>query len=250
MQETAVEVAVTGGKITRQDADALIRDIEKRKNTLLGNARYAIAGEKNNFNELRGSMDSGILTDNSPAAQRTLAMIRAADTDKLRAKMQKFQGSGVEGVNAGYFLDDTKKKGAENLNEAAKSDSKMTESLRQFSEMFGAVASTGSALSKTFTDMGLDLTPIADIADKVSGNEDVLNPSGENGGFAASGQLAGNHDLSEVVVKAFNGMPSDPLQAAIDDWMKAGLDNYKYNPSTEEGIEKWFKGFVEDATVI
>ena len=115
LQESAVEQLVADGKMTREEADKLIDYVKNRKDTMLMNARRAIAGKDSDFEKLRKDMGKDMLRANDPNSQRALNTVQTIDVAEAAKRLQKFDGSkAVYDLNAGSFTQAMLKNAAQN----------------------------------------------------------------------------------------------------------------------------------------
>lgn len=178
LQDTAIEQLVADGKLTRSEADAILLSQKKRLNIMLQQARLAIAGQENNFEELRTSgMGAGIdQVDFGEQSNKALADVRKVDVKKAHETLAKFDGD--KDADSGATMDKIRKNAAQNKLEAARIDAQQAEKIKNIilQEDFQGKAEKDSY--KDFVDLGF-VQAVEDFFKnnapaKSEGNSDVL----------------------------------------------------------------------------
>lgn len=115
LQESAVEQLVADGKMTREEADRALNYVKNRKDTMLMNARRAIAGKDSDFEDLRKTMGQDMLRPDDVNSQRAMNTVQTIDVAEAARRLQKFDGSkAVYDLNAGSFTQAMLKNAAQN----------------------------------------------------------------------------------------------------------------------------------------
>ena len=115
LQESAVEQLVADGKMTREEADRALNYVKNRKDTMLMNARRAIAGKDSDFENLRKTMGQDMLRPDDVNSQRAMNTVQTIDVAEAAKRLQKFDGSkAVYDLNAGSFTQAMLKNAAQN----------------------------------------------------------------------------------------------------------------------------------------
>ena len=153
LQESAAEQMVADGKLTRSEADKMIEYLRNRKDEMLLEARRAITGNKNNFEELRKTMGKDVLRPGDEATDRAKETVQTVDVQKAAANLKKFDGSkGVYDLNSGSFTQSVLKNAAQNELNIQRRQAKMQEEidkiLRQYQFVEQAQQDFGDDLVK------------------------------------------------------------------------------------------------------
>ena len=155
LQDTAIEQLVADGKLTRSEADAILLSQKKRLNIMLQQARLAIAGQQNNFEELRTKgMGAGFdQVDFGEQSQKALNDVRKVDVVKAHTTLAKFDGD--KEADSGATMDKIRKNAAQNKLEAARIEAQQAEKIKNIilQEDYQGKAEKDSY--KDFVDLGL-----------------------------------------------------------------------------------------------
>ncbi len=240
LQESAVEQLVADGKMTREEADKLIDYVKNRKDTMLMNARRAIAGKDSKFEDLRKDMGKDMLRANDPNSQRAMNTVQTIDVAEAARRLQKFDGSkAVYDLNAGSFTQAMLKNAAQNeLNiqrRQAAVQVEIDKLLLQYQYVEQAQRDFGDKLVK----MGLITDGYQKVVQQLADGTEIVANTNEVQGFAnkvvglGSSLYAVNPEDSASLQKLMydvmttkdkNGMPAMESFAAIfpnfDQWMK------------------------------
>ena len=240
LQESAVEQLVADGKMTREEADKLIDYVKNRKDTMLMNARRAIAGKDSDFENLRKTMGQDMLRPDDVNSQRAMNTVQTIDVAEAAKRLQKFDGSkAVYDLNAGSFTQAMLKNAAQNeLNiqrRQAAVQVEIDKLLLQYQYVEQAQRDFGDKLVK----MGLITDGYQKVVQQLADGTEIVANTNEVQGFAnkvvglGSSLYAVNPEDSASLQKLMydvmttkdkNGMPAMESFASIfpnfDKWMK------------------------------
>ena len=236
LQESAMEQLVADGKITREEADRALNYIKNRKDTMLMNARRAIAGKDSDFEELRKTMGQDMLRPDDQNSQRAMNTVQTIDVAKAAQRLQKFDGSkAVYDLNAGSFTQAMLKNAAQNeLNIQRRQAAVQTEIdklLLQYQYVEQAQRDFGDKLVK----MGLITDGYQKVVQQLADGTEIVANTNEVQGFAnkvvglGSSLYAVNPESTDQVkqlmqsVMTTNGKDKESFAAIFpnfDEWMK------------------------------
>lgn len=74
--------------MTRKEADKLIDYVKNRKDTMLMNARRAIAGKDSDFENLRKTMGQDMLRPDDVNSQRAMNTVQTIDVGKAAQRLR------------------------------------------------------------------------------------------------------------------------------------------------------------------
>ena len=240
LQESAVEQLVADGKMTREEADRALNYVKNRKDTMLMNARRAIAGKDSDFEDLRKTMGQDMLRPDDQNSQRAMNTVQTIDVAEAAKRLQKFDGSkAVYDLNAGSFTQAMLKNAAQNeLNIQRRQAAVQTEIdklLLQYQYVEQAQRDFGDKLVK----MGLITDGYQKVVQQLADGTEIVANTNEVQGFAnkvvglGSSLYGVNPEDSGSLQKLMydvmttkdkNGMPAMESFASIfpnyDEWMK------------------------------
>lgn len=181
LQESAIEQLVADGKMTREEADRTINYIRNRKDEMLLEARRAISGKENNFEELRKTMGKDLLRPSDESSVRAMNTVQSINVAEAAKRLQKFNGSkSVYDLDSGSFTQAMLKNAAQNELNIQRRQAKMTEEmdklLMQYEYVDQAQRSFGDKLVKLgLITEGYDkvVQQLADGTDVVANTKDV-----------------------------------------------------------------------------
>ena len=185
LQESAMEQLVADGKMTREEADRALNYIKNRKDTMLMNARRAIAGKNSDFENLRKTMGQDMLRPDDQNSQRAMNTVQTIDVAKAAQRLQKFDGSkAVYDLNAGSFTQAMLKNAAQNeLNIQRRQAAVQTEIdklLLQYQYVEQAQRDFGDKLVK----MGLITDGYQKVVQQLADGTEIVANTNEVQGFA------------------------------------------------------------------
>lgn len=236
LQESAVEQLVADGKMTREEANKLIDYVKNRKDTMLMNARRAIAGKDSDFENLRKTMGQDMLRPDDVNSQRAMNTVQTIDVAKAAQRLQKFDGSkAVYDLNAGSFTQAMLKNAAQNeLNIQRRQAAVQTEIdklLLQYQYVEQAQRDFGDKLVK----MGLITDGYQKVVQQLADGTEIVANTNEVQGFAnkvvglGSSLYAVNPESTDQLKQLMqttmttNGKDKESFAAIFpnyDEWMK------------------------------
>ena len=236
LQESAMEQLVADGKITREEADRALNYIKNQKDTMLMNARRAIAGKDSKFEELRKTMGQDMLRPDDVNSQRAMNTVQTIDVAKAAQRLQKFDGSkAVYDLNAGSFTQAMLKNAAQNeLNIQRRQAAVQTEIdklLLQYQYVEQAQRDFGDKLVK----MGLITDGYQKVVQQLADGTEIVANTNEVQGFAnkvvglGSSLYAVNPESTDQLkqlmqsVMTTNGKDKESFASIFpnyDEWMK------------------------------
>ena len=185
LQESTVEQLVADGKMTREEADRALNYVKNRKDTMLMNARRAIAGKDSDFEDLRKTMGQDMLRPDDQNSQRAMNTVQTIDVAEAAKRLQKFDGSkAVYDLNAGSFTQAMLKNAAQNeLNIQRRQAAVQTEIdklLLQYQYVEQAQRDFGDKLVK----MGLITDGYQKVVQQLADGTEIVANTNEVQGFA------------------------------------------------------------------
>lgn len=156
LQESEIEQLTADGKLTREEADRTIDYIRNRKDQMLLEARRAITGNENNFEELRKTMGKDLLRPNDTASKRAMETIQTVDVKKAAANLKKYDGSkNVYDLDAGSFTQSVLKNAAQNELNIQRRQAKMAEEMEKLLMQYEYVEQAQKSFGDKLVDLGL-----------------------------------------------------------------------------------------------
>lgn len=156
LQESEIEQLTADGKLTREEADRTIDYIRNRKDQMLLEARRAITGNENNFEELRKTMGKDLLRPNDTASKRAMETVQTVDVKKAAANLKKYDGSkNVYDLDAGSFTQSVLKNAAQNELNIQRRQAKMAEEMEKLLMQYEYVEQAQKSFGDKLVDLGL-----------------------------------------------------------------------------------------------
>lgn len=262
LQEAAINDMVKDGRRTTAEVTALVADLKIRKNNALAQARFALAGQKNNFDQVRKEMGRGwdeFAHPDKEGNDRSAALLKAineVDVNKTHQKLARFDGSDkVYGISAKSFLDEINKNGTKNLEENSEIKKKQAEAVQSFLRSFNGISDVYKNTADQWVSFGLEVQNFADAAQAEYPGEGPNAPVTKDGkpiskvgaeGFATEGKLAGDHVLNGVTVTAPKGVRQHPFDAMLASFVGDTYRPYAGDINTDEGIYDWLTKFLSN----
>ena len=262
LQEAAINDMVKDGRRTTAEVTALVADLKIRKNNALAQARFALAGQKNNFDQVRKEMGRGwdeFAHPDKDGADRSAALLKAineVDVYKAHQTLAKFDGSDkVYGISAKSFLDEINKNGTKNLEENSEIEKKRAEAIQAVMRSYNEVTNLYKDTADEWVSFGLEVQNFADAAQVEYPHAGPNAPVAKNGepltkvgteGTIAKGRLAGDHTLGDVVVTGSKRGRQHPFDAMLASFIKDTYRPYTGDISTDEGMYDWLTKFMSN----
>lgn len=264
LQEAALNDMVKDGRRTTAEVTSLVADLKIRRNKALANARFALSGQKNDFEKIRQEMGRGydMFThpdkDGNDRSSDLLKNIQSIDVNKAYKTLAKFDGSDkVYGISAKSFLDEINKNGTKNLEENSEIEKKRAEAIDSVMRSYNEISNLYKDTADNFVTLGLEVQNFADAAQVEYPHSGPNAPLDANGkpitqvgkeGFVTEGKLAGDHALNGVTVTAPKGVRQHPFDAMLASFIGDGYRPYVGDISTDKGMYEWLSGFLSNYT--
>lgn len=264
LQEAALNDMVKDGRRTTAEVTSLVADLKIRRNKALANARFALSGQKNDFEKIRQEMGRGydMFThpdkDGNDRSSDLLKSIQSIDVGKAYKTLAKFDGSDkVYGISAKSFLDEINKNGTKNLEENSEIEKKRAEAIDSVMRSYNEISNLYKDTADNFVTLGLEVQNFADAAQVEYPHSGPNAPVDANGkpitqvgkeGFVTEGKLAGDHALNGVTVTAPKGVRQHPFDAMLASFIGDGYRPYVGDISTDKGMYEWLSGFLSNYT--
>ena len=177
LQESEIEQLTADGKLTREEADRTIDYIRNRKDQMLLEARRAITGNENNFEELRKTMGKDLLRPNDTASKRAMETVQTVDVKKAAANLNKYDGSkNVYDLDAGSFTQSVLKNAAQNELNIQRRQAKMAEEMEKLLMQYEYVEQAQKSFGDKLVDLGLITSGYEKMVNQLAeGTEVVAN---------------------------------------------------------------------------
>lgn len=264
LQEAALNDMVKDGRRTTAEVTSLVADLKIRRNKALANARFALSGQKNDFEKIRQEMGRGydMFThpdkDGNDRSSDLLKSIQSIDVNKAYKTLAKFDGSDkVYGISAKSFLDEINKNGTKNLEENSEIEKNRAEAIDSVMRSYNEISNLYKDTADNFVTLGLEVQNFADAAQVEYPHSGPNAPVDANGkpitqvgkeGFVTEGKLAGDHALNGVTVTAPKGVRQHPFDAMLASFIGDGYRPYVGDISTDKGMYEWLSGFLSNYT--
>lgn len=262
LQESGVEQMAADGKMTRQEADRLIDYVRNRKDKMLLEARRAISGKENSFEELRQTMDKDLLRPDDTASVRAKETVQTIDVNAAATRLAKFDGSkGVYDLNSGSFTQSMLKNAAQNELNIQRRDAKVAEEIDKLLLQYQYVEQSQRELGDNLVKLGIvtegyekvvqqladgteitaNTKEVADLGNKVTSmGSDIFNVNPDNAEDLAN-------MISRVMTDAAGNQESfASIFPDLDQWMQQP-EQYKKEMQAFYDVLLQYEGSYYDA---
>lgn len=162
LQDAAITEAYNRGEMVYQQSEAIKKELERKKNLMLQQARYAISGRDNNFDELRKQMGPNIdQYDFGSNSTKALGIVKNTDTDALYRLLSSLVAKPSEEkegfASTRAFLEEIAKNAAENARKAADESAKQKHEVEKYLNENDYVKQAYDKLWETLQNDGLNV---------------------------------------------------------------------------------------------
>ena len=261
LQTAALDQSVVDGQRTADEAKALKTELEKKRDTMLYQARLAITGQKNTFDDLRkNQMGADVdMFDFSELSQKILGEILAVNLDEAYKKLAKFDGTdAVYGLNATAFINEIKNKGTEYEKKRAEIEAKQVEAINNILESYDLIEKLYGDTAEDFIKLGFNIANLNDAASASrmqAQKKGLYNPNDTNGegvdkdekpvareiDLGGEGEDKVNPEIegkAQVRVNAFRQM--------LDQFIESGIKPYIVDIKDDAELARWFMDFISN----
>lgn len=253
LQSKAIDEMGPGGKnerYTTEEITALQAELRQRELKALANARYAIAGKPNDFENIRTTqMGNGVdRFDTSERSDDLLKQIRGVDLAKAHASLAKFNGSdAVYGINAGAILDEINKNATENEKQLEEVRKKMAEAQQQTLDQIDDFGKLRREMYDRMIKQGLNIVPFTRAARQVfpyNATEGTNYASSDNGKVGPDELNGGS--LPGTTVSAYRPRSQHPAEDLLNAVQHMGYHPYVGDVSNDRNMYTWLRGFTSN----
>lgn len=253
LQSKALDEMGPGGKnerYTREEITALQAELRRRQLRALAQARYAIAGKSNDFENIRtNEMGNGRdRFDTSDRSADLLTQIRGVDLSKAYASLAKFNGlEAVYGINAGSILDEINRNATENEKQIAELQQKQAKAVQETIDSADDFGKLRREIFDRMVTQGLNIVPFTRAARQVFPNETAggTNYASASGVPLGPGERDGG-SLKEVQVRGYRVTSAHPAEDMLNAVQRMGYRPYVGDVSTDRNMYTWLRGFTSN----
>lgn len=246
LQQTAVNESVKDGRRTADEAKALNKELEKKKDEALYQARLALTGEENSFDKMRKEqMGTDIdMLDYSELSQKILAQIVGVNLEEAYKNLSKFDGSeAVYGVNAGAFLNEIRNKATEYQKKRSEIEVKQLEDMQKILESYDLLEKLFGDTAEDFIKLGFPVADLVDAAMSARMRAEKTKRSATGGADVDAKHFLGDAEpliegKAEGRVNAFRQM--------LMQFLESGVEPYIINPKNDQELARWFLDFASN----
>ena len=248
MQEEAINQMVADGKYRAAEGKSLVSDLTKQKDRVLAEARLAISGHDNDFDNMRKN-EMGIDRDMfnvSEESQKTLEAIRKVDLQAAYKKLARFDGSdAVYGFDSGAFLNEIFAKATEYKKKAAQIEAEQVASITKILESYDLLEQLNANTADNFIKLGLF------VADFESAATDARMKAQKAGKFVIQNSSAGAVDsdieLDEQTVLGTQATrKQSPFMQMLEQFRANGIKPYNVDHENDQQLAQWLLDFASN----
>lgn len=259
LQEAALKDMVTSGTRTSAEVTALVTELKTRRNNALMQARFALSGHKNNFEEVRKKMGRGWdQFDHSKRSDELIKAINSIDVNQAYRTLARFDGSDkVYGISAKSFLDKIYENGTKNQLDISDIEKKRQEAVDAVKRSYNGFSDLYKKVAEQFVTLGLEVQSFSDAAQVEYPHEGPNAPVDKDGkpltkvgqsGFSTWGKASEEQWIDNVNVNAHapGHVRLHPFDEMLHAMPSMGYHPYVDDITTDEGMWKWLRGFLSN----
>lgn len=229
LQEKAIQEMFMSGKITEQEMNRYIALMKSKHDLVAGNGRYAIVGDKNNFDELRKQMGAGFdQFDYSEQSNTLLATIQKANpaaTGKLIRNFESQLGTSPENS----MMNNIRNNGANDFKQESDRRLGLFKASDAYLQSKQYVENVGRELDDQLAQAGFTDVSLRSGSQEAGGKGKIVRT--KTGVNEQTGE-------KEVVVL---GTPESALR---EDFRKEGVSHYDIDTNDPNAMRDWLNRLV------
>ena len=233
LQETVITDMQADGKLTKEQADQVVRTLNIAKNTALRDARLAISGRDTKAWETTKQQIGNLMLDQGKWSQELLEQILGVSMDAIRRNLSRIdKGGGKFGITTSSLKDAVDKNAAGNQREIARLRAKSQEEVEKILLEYHYVETAIKGFSNRLAQMGILSETAQHMAERMADANDINTLFSMND---YDKLLQGNEQAKNDMLKAF---------------INAGSQKYAVNPENKEQLRQWFMEFIGQLTAV
>lgn len=266
-QATAINDMVRDGRLLKQEADSLLQDNEISRLTALGQARLALAGKDNTFDQWRkenmGAMKD--MVDYGKLSQDAYNLIINTNLDALHKLLAKFDGgNNAFGIDGRSFIQEIERKSTENLQKVSEYQKAMRDAFDGLMSSYNAATSWVDSMADEARKLGFAVVETrqqfmekqydrANVGKKSTGNgSETPADNSDVPGFETVGpdgkpmKLAQVQNIPGVAVSGVAQKPQliDLWTQQLTAFLNDQTDKYNVDTGNMKSVQDWFVKFI------
>lgn len=216
LQEAAANELAANGSLKGADFEMLISHIQDRKDKMLLEARRAIVGDPNEFENIRKSLETDIVKRDDAVSQAAMKRIQEAEPAKQGAVLRKYNGSdAVFGLDSNAWLNDVRKNAAQNELNIQRREAKLVQEIDKFLMQYQFIEQAQQDFGDRLVKMGLVTDGYAKVVKQLADGTQITANTKEVQQFAnkvsgMGGKLYGvDTDNAQELVRMTRYMMTD-----------------------------------------
>ena len=227
LQETVITDMQADGKLTKEQAEQVVRTLNIAKNTALRDARLAISGRDTKAWETTKQEIGTLMLDQGKWSQELLGQILGVSMESIRANLAKIdKGGGKYGITTSSLKDAVDKNAAGNQREIARLMARAQQEVEKIFMEYDFFEQAMRGFSNRLAQMGILTETARNMAERLADANNV------NTIFSMKDY--------DALLKGNEGAKQQMLQAFI----ASGAQPYGVNPEDKEQLRAWFMEFV------
>ena len=201
LQEAAANELAANGQLKGADFDLLIKHIQDRKDKMLYEARSAIVGDKNSWDDIKKTLDEDLINRDSEVSLEAIKRIQEAEPGKQGAALKKYNGSEeVFGLDSNAYLNEIRKNRAQNELNIQRRQANMQEEIDKLLLQYQFVEQAQRDFGDNLVKMGLVTDGYQKVVKQLAdGTESGLCQQGGGAGQSALWCQSREHRPAEAV---------------------------------------------------
>ena len=180
LQEAAANELAANGQLKGADFDLLIKHIQDRKDKMLYEARSAIVGDKNSWDDIKKTLDEDLINRDSEVSLEAIKRIQEAEPGKQGAALKKYNGSEeVFGLDSNAYLNEIRKNRAQNELNIQRRQAKMQEEIDKVLMQFQFVQQAQQEFGDDLVKLGLVSDGYAKVVQQLADGTEITANTNE-----------------------------------------------------------------------
>lgn len=185
MQEAAANELAANGQLKGADFDMLIKHIQDRKDKMLLEARRAIVGDKNTWEDIKQTLSDDLINRDSEVSLQSIKRIQEADPAKQGAVLRKYNGSdAVYGLDSNAWLNDIRKNSAQNELNIQRREAQLVQEIDKLLLQYRYVEQAQRDFGDKLVKMGLITDGYQKVVQQLADGTEIVANTNEVQGFA------------------------------------------------------------------
>ena len=242
LQETVITDMQADGRLTKEQAEQVVRTLNMAKNTALRDARLAISGRDTEAWEQTKQQIGQLMLDQGQWSSELLQQILGVSMEGIRRNLARIDaGGGKYGITTTSLKDAIDKNAAGNQREIARLQAKSQQEVEKLLLQYHFVEQAIEGFSDRLAQMDI-LTETAQSLHNqmVQARTSIMFEQATGGTGLASAAVA---EAQRIQLQKQQEQAKKQMAQAF---IQSGAAAYAVNPDDVSSLEQWFKAFIRN----